>query len=66
MTEFNPRCVPPWPESELWRKISEAKKHRPSRTPKGRSGQRESYSEDEDQTEAVIVRLSDVTKEPVE
>ena len=35
MTEFNPRCVPPWPESELWRKISEAKKHPPSRTPKG-------------------------------
>ena len=34
-TDFNPRCVPPWVESELRRKIGEAKKKPPSRTPKG-------------------------------
>ena len=35
MVEFNPRCVPPWPEHEVLRKIGEAKKNPPSRPAKG-------------------------------
>ncbi len=35
VSDFNPRCVPPWDESELRRKVGEAKKKSPNRSLKG-------------------------------
>ncbi|MFM9959688.1 MAG: YfjI family protein [Planctomycetaceae bacterium] len=35
LVEFNPRCVPPWPEELIRRKIGESKKNPPSRPAKG-------------------------------
>ena len=34
-SDFNLGCVPPWDESELRRKVAEAKKNPPTRSPKG-------------------------------
>jgi hypothetical protein len=48
-TEFNPRCVPPWEEADISRKIIEAKKNPPSRTPKG-----EDRLTEEDETTAIV------------
>jgi putative DNA primase/helicase len=66
VSEFNPRCSPPWDESELWRKIGEAKKKPPHRDPKGRGSHRKRAPDDTDQSEAIVVRLSDVIEEEVE
>ena len=35
LNEFNPRCVPPWEEHDIRRKIDEAKKNVPDRPQKG-------------------------------
>lgn len=68
VTEFNPRCVPPWEEAELARKICEAKKNPPSRTPKGehRSQLPRRHDPDHESEAAISVRLSDVREESVE
>ena len=67
-SEFNPRCVPPWDERELSRKISEARKNPPVRSTKGELCRVESakFTATETREEAIVVRLSDVTPEPVE
>jgi hypothetical protein len=67
VTDFNPRCVPPWEEAELARKVSEAKKNPPSRTPKGdRKNSPRRHEYDDEFEEAIAVRLSDVQEEPLE
>jgi hypothetical protein len=49
VTDFNPRCVPPWEVADITRKISEAKKNPPSRTPKG-----EHRLTEEDETTVIV------------
>lgn len=65
VTDFNPRCAPPWEEADITRKISEAKKNPPRRKGERLNSPRR-HEQDDEFEEAIAVRLSDVREEPLE
>ena len=73
-TEFNPRCLPPWDESEIERKVAEAKKKPPARPSKlaasnsrgEASNPRTNRRSQAVHSEAIVVRLSEVEEREVE
>ena len=76
MTEFNPRCQPPWSDDEVRPKIEDAHKNPPHRPAKGQvanvatesssSNSRMNGRSQNMTTEAIVVRLSDVQEQEVE
>ena len=77
LSEFNPRCLPPWDEHDIQRKIDEARKNPPHRPAKGPgtgstagsspdASRRAKDRQADTTTEAIVVRLSDVVEQQVE
>jgi hypothetical protein len=76
MTEFNPRCQPPWSDAEVRHKIEDSRKNPPHRPAKGQgaagpigrssSNFRTNGQPQNTTTEAIVVRLSDVQEREVE